>query len=257
VDLALAEGHLPVIGIRDTPLDENNPYSAEERIAQWQRLYGDKVRFFTIPEDGEGLELWYGRGVGWGIREIEVPANVARVSGTELRLLARSTIWFTGLPCSGKTTLADAFADMLKHSGFGVKRLDGDVVREGLCAGLGFAPEGRRENLRRIAHVAKMFNDEGITVLASFVSPSEELRSVVREIIGPEQFRLVFASCPAEVCAKRDVKGMWAKAKAGEIQGFTGYDEPFEDPHDVELTIDTAVVSETESVEALCSHFGV
>jgi adenylylsulfate kinase len=161
------------------------------------------------------------------------------------------------MPCSGKTTLADAFANVLRRRGFGIKRLDGDTVRGGLCEGLGFSPEGRQENLRRIAHVARMFNDEGITVLASFVSPTTDLRSMVEGIIGKEQFRLVSVNCPAEVCAERDVKGMWAKAKAGEIRGFTGYDEPFEDPGNAELTIHTDRESETESIEALCSHFGV
>jgi adenylylsulfate kinase len=126
--------------------------------------------------------------------------------------------------------LADALAERMAgmDKGYRVRRLDGDDVRKGLCEGLGFSDEGRRENLRRVAHVCKMFNDEGITVLASFVSPTEELREMIAKIIP--NFHLVALECSVRQCAERDVKGMWAKAKAGEIKGFTGVDAPYEPP---------------------------
>ena len=255
IEKALEEGHRPLIGVRDTPKDEKNPYCVEARMAQFRKLYGDKVDFCVIPEDGDGLEVWYGRGVGWGIREIEVPDSVRVVSGTRLRELGSSTIWFTGMPCSGKTTLAKAFQPVLEENGYKVLHLDGDKLRTGLCAGLGFSDEGRAENLRRVAEVAELANQDGIVVLASYVSPTNALRKVVEDIVS--NLKLVYINCSADQCAERDVKGMWAKAAAGEIKGFTGYDAPYEAPENPELVLDTEGMTLEESVEALSKHFGI
>ena len=155
------------------------------------------------------------------------------------------TYWFTGLPCSGKTTIADWVAREIKRypniytfpNGF--VRLDGDVVRKGLCKDLGFSKEDRRINLERIGHVCKLLNDSGITVLATFVSPYKGIRQWLRDTIGAENFVEVFCRCSVDECIKRDVKGMYAKAIKGEIKNFTGISDPFEDPESPEIVLDT------------------
>ena len=153
------------------------------------------------------------------------------------------TLWFTGLPCSGKTTLADEVAKELKARGMKVERLDGDIVREGLTRDLGFSKEDRAMNIERVTFVAKLLTRNGVAVLATFVSPYNEIRHKSREEIG--EYKLVYVKASPEACAERDVKGMWAKAKAGEIKDFTGHDDPFEEPDDADIIIDT----EKETVE--------
>jgi len=254
IDKALSEGKHPHIGIRDTPIDEKNPYDVETRMAQFRKIYGDKVSFFTIPEDGEGMDVWYGRGVGWGIEEVVVPADIVKISGTALRQLERTTIWFTGMPCSGKTTLAEAFKPYLEEQGYSVVLLDGDILRTGLCSGLGFSDEDREENLRRVAHVAELLNSNYNIVLASYVSPTEKLRGVVKDIIT--NIKMVHVDASAEECATRDVKGMWAKAKAGEIKGFTGYDAPYNAPI-ADLVLKTTDKTVQENVEELKAFLGI
>lgn len=139
-------------------------------------------------------------------------------------------VWLTGLPCSGKTTIAVEAKELLEARGYKVAHLDGDNVRETLCSDLGFSKEDRRENLKRVAHCAKFLSQQGTVVLCSFVSPYKEQRDMARQIVSPERFLLGFVSTPADVCARRDVKGMYAKARAGEIKGFTGVDGVYELP---------------------------
>jgi adenylylsulfate kinase len=242
VDQHVDKGDRVVIGCRMTPQGKSDPYSYEQRAEMIRRVYGDKVEIMPIPDIAAVVT---GRNVGYGIEELQPPADIGTISGTAVRAgkeirvpdgvadflkIVHGTVWLTGLPCSGKSTLADALAERMAgmDKGYRVRRLDGDDVRKGLCEGLGFSDEGRRENLRRVAHVCKMFNDEGITVLASFVSPTEELREMIAKIIP--NFHLVALECSVRQCAERDVKGMWAKAKAGEIKGFTGVDAPYEPP---------------------------
>jgi adenylylsulfate kinase len=148
-------------------------------------------------------------------------------------------IWLTGLPCSGKTTLADALIPKLEAAGYAPYRLDGDVIRRGLSCDLGFSAGDRRENLRRVAYVCSMLCDNGILPVASFVSPSESVRGMVKEIVGADRFFLIHVDCPAETCELRDVKGMWAKARQGEIKAFTGIDDPYESPVDPDVTVET------------------
>ena len=138
------------------------------------------------------------------------------------------TLWFTGLPCSGKTTLADALAEDLKAKGMKVERLDGDIVRKGLTRDLGFSAEDRAMNIERVTFVSKLLTRNGVAVLCTFVSPYNSIRRKSREEIG--EYILVYVKASVDSCAERDVKGMWAKAKAGEIKNFTGYDDPFEEP---------------------------
>ena len=147
------------------------------------------------------------------------------------------TAWFTGIPCSGKTTIADRVAEILREKGHRVERLDGDIVRKGLTSDLGFSKEDRDENIKRVTFVAKLLTKNEVAVLATFVSPYRERRAKTREEIG--NFVEVYTRCPVEVCIKRDVKGMYEKALTGEIRNFTGVDDPYEEPEDPELILNT------------------
>lgn len=150
-----------------------------------------------------------------------------------------ATIWFTGLSGSGKSTIAIALEERLSREGIFCRILDGDNIRTGINRGLGFSEEDRRENIRRIAEVCKLFTDTGIVTLAAFVSPTNELRELAREIIGDEDFVEIYVATPLEECERRDVKGLYAKARRGEIRDFTGITSPFEVPVKPTLTIDT------------------
>ncbi|MFX1233501.1 MAG: adenylyl-sulfate kinase [Promethearchaeota archaeon] len=147
------------------------------------------------------------------------------------------TLWFTGLPCSGKTVLADAVAKDLKDRGMKVERLDGDIVRKSLTRDLGFSEEDRNMNIERVTFVAKLLTRNGVAVLASFVSPYNKIRDYSRKEIG--DYILVYVKCSLEVCEQRDVKGMFAKARAGQIKDFTGIDHPFEVPNHADIIVET------------------
>ena len=147
------------------------------------------------------------------------------------------TLWFTGLPCSGKTVLANVIADELKKKGMKVERLDGDIVRKSLTRDLGFTEEDRNMNIERVTFVAKLLSRNGVAVLASFVSPYNKIRAYSREEI--ENYILVYVRCSLKECENRDVKGMYAKARAGEIKDFTGIDHPFEDPDNADIVVET------------------
>lgn len=156
-------------------------------------------------------------------------------------------MWFTGLPCSGKSVLADAVAQDLRERGMKVERLDGDIVRKSLTRDLGFSEEDRNMNIERVTFVAKLLTRNGVAVLASFVSPYNKIRAYSRQEIG--DYILVYVKCPVEVCEQRDVKGMYAKAKAGQIKDFTGIDHPFEEPDKAEIVIETDKYTVEESRE--------
>lgn len=157
------------------------------------------------------------------------------------------TIWFTGLPCCGKTTVADRVAVILKEKGYRIERLDGDIVREGLTNDLGFTKKDRDENIRRIAFVAKMLSRNNVIVLATFISPYRAERRNARREIG--RFLEVYVRCPIEICMKRDVKGMYQKALDGRIKHFTGVDDPYEEPEHPELILDTDKETVEKSVQ--------
>ena len=160
-------------------------------------------------------------------------------------------LWFTGLSGSGKSTVAIALERELHRRGRLCRLLDGDNIRAGINANLGFSAEDRRENIRRIAEVAKLFVDTGIITIAAFISPTEEMRSMAAQIIGPEDFKEVYISTPIEECERRDVKGLYAKARRGEIPNFTGISAPFEAPKPPALSLDTSRLSLEESVAQL------
>jgi adenylyl-sulfate kinase len=166
-------------------------------------------------------------------------------------------LWFTGLSGSGKSTVAIALERELQKRGLLCRILDGDNIRSGINKGLGFTAEDRRENIRRIAEVAKLFVDTGIITIAAFISPSNELRRMASDIIGAEDFKEVYISTPLEVCEARDVKGLYAKARRGEIKNFTGISAPFEAPEHPALSIDTSKVSLGDSVKQILAFLGI
>ena len=151
-----------------------------------------------------------------------------------------AVVWFTGLSGSGKSTLAIALERRLSARGILCRILDGDNVRCGINAGLGFSEEDRRENIRRVAEVCRLFVDTGVVVLACFVSPRRELRQLAAGIVGPEDFCEVYVATPLAECERRDVKGLYARARHGEIRDFTGISAPFEEPESPALRLDTS-----------------
>ena len=160
-------------------------------------------------------------------------------------------IWFTGLSGSGKSTLANAVEHVLHQQRHHTYVLDGDNVRHGLNKNLGFSPEDREENIRRIGEVAKLFADAGTIVMTAFISPYRVDRDQARELIAEGRFVEVFVDCPLEVCEERDTKGLYKKARAGEIKEFTGISAPYEPPLDPEVTVNTAELSIEESAHAV------
>lgn len=160
-------------------------------------------------------------------------------------------IWFTGLSGSGKSTIAIALERELQKRGLLCRILDGDNIRSGINNNLGFSEEDRVENIRRIAEIGKLFVDTGIITIAAFISPNNDIREMAASIIGKENFLEIFVSTPIEECERRDVKGLYAKARRGEIKNFTGISAPFEAPANPALSIDTSKLSVEESVNKL------
>lgn len=159
-------------------------------------------------------------------------------------------LWFTGLSGSGKSTVAIALEKKLLQNGFMVQILDGDNIRNGINNNLGFSLDDRKENIRRIAEVSKLFLNCGIICLNCFVSPTKEIRQMAKEIIG-EDFLEIYVNTPLEICERRDVKGLYAKARKGEIKNFTGIDSPFEAPENSDYEIDTSDSDLDEIVDSL------
>jgi adenylylsulfate kinase len=162
-------------------------------------------------------------------------------------------IWFTGLSASGKSTLAHALEKRLFENGNLCYVLDGDNIRHGLNKNLGFSPEDREENVRRIGEVAKLFADAGVIVLTAFISPYGKDRQTARNLVQEGDFIEVYCKVPIEVAEDRDPKGLYKKAKAGEIKEFTGISAPYEEPENPEIVIDTSLLSLDESVDKVAS----
>ena len=160
-------------------------------------------------------------------------------------------IWFTGLSGSGKSTIAIALERELHKRGLLCRILDGDNIRTGINNNLGFSEADRVENIRRIAEVSKLFIDTGIITIAAFISPNNDIREMAARIIGQDAVLEVFVSTPLAECEKRDVKGLYAKARRGEIKNFTGISAPFEAPEHPALSLDTSTLSLEESVKRL------
>ncbi|MBW2293068.1 MAG: adenylyl-sulfate kinase [Deltaproteobacteria bacterium] len=177
--------------------------------------------------------------------------QVTRTEREEMLGQKGVTVWFTGLSGSGKSTVAVAAEAALRDQGRLTYILDGDNIRQGLNSNLGFSPEDRTENIRRIGEVARLFTDAGVIVLTAFISPYREDRDQVREIMAGGDFLEVHVSADVETCEKRDVKGLYKKARAGEIPNFTGISAPYEAPEKPELLMDTMAQSVDESVAQL------
>ncbi len=160
-------------------------------------------------------------------------------------------IWFTGLSGSGKTTLASALERNLFERGYLTQVLDGDNIRTGINNNLGFSPEDRMENIRRIAEIAKLLINSGVICLCAFVSPTRDVRNIVRTIVGEEDFLEIYVSTPLEVCETRDIKGLYQKAREGIIKEFTGVSAPFDIPQNAVLSIDTSDKTVEACVEIL------
>ena len=163
-------------------------------------------------------------------------------------------IWFTGLSGSGKSTLANAVNEVLHLDGFSTYVLDGDNIRHGLCKDLGFSDEDREENIRRIGEVANLFMNAGIITITAFVSPFNNDRNKVRKIIGSKDFIEVYCSANIDVCEKRDTKGLYKKARLGEIKEFTGISSPYEAPVNPEIVVDTGTLNLNDSVEEVVNY---
>ncbi len=173
-------------------------------------------------------------------------------SSREEMLSQRSVVvWFTGLSGSGKSTLALALERELHARGKLVMILDGDNIRAGINSNLGFSEEDRVENIRRIAEISRLMVDAGVITLAAFISPTEQMRTMARNIVGEDDFMEVHIATPLEECEKRDVKGLYAKARRGEITNFTGITDPFEEPTSPACRVDTSQQSIKESVDQL------
>jgi len=157
-------------------------------------------------------------------------------------------LWFTGLSGSGKSTIAVALERALFSRGYVAQVLDGDNIRQGINSNLGFSIDDRHENIRRIAEIAKLYMQSGLVTICSFISPTQEIRKMAGEIIGENDFFEIFVDTPLEICEKRDVKGLYKKARAGEITGFTGIDSPYEAPENPVLRIKTADQTLEDSV---------
>ncbi|MCG7965736.1 MAG: adenylyl-sulfate kinase [Candidatus Thiodiazotropha taylori] len=163
-------------------------------------------------------------------------------------------IWFTGLSASGKSTIAGALEQILTGQGYHTYLLDGDNVRHGLCNDLGFSDNDRQENIRRVGEVAKLMADAGLITLAAFISPFRDDRRLVREILPEGQFIEVYVDANIEVCQARDPKGLYAKAKRGEIKQFTGIDSPYEVPEKPEVHLQADQISVADAVNQLLSY---
>lgn len=160
-------------------------------------------------------------------------------------------LWMTGLSGSGKSTIAKGLEKKLFESGYLSYVLDGDNIRSGINSNLGFSDEDRTENIRRVSEISKLLVDAGIITINSFVSPTKDIRQAAKDIIGEKDFLEVYINAPFEVCAQRDVKGLYKKALAGEIKNFTGLDAPFEAPENPDIEIKTAEMSVEQSVDLI------
>jgi adenylylsulfate kinase len=166
-------------------------------------------------------------------------------------LVESRVLWLTGLSGAGKSTMAVALQQRLTAAGIRAAVLDGDAVRAGLCRGLGFSPEDRRENIRRVAEVAKLMREAGLVVICALISPLRDDRAMARDIIGAAHFREVHVATPLEVCERRDPKGLYRNARANALMQFTGVSAPYEEPLSPDLRVDTSREDAGEALAAL------
>lgn len=180
--------------------------------------------------------------------------NIGKEQRCKLNRHSSILLWFTGLSGSGKSTIANDVEKALHIKGIHTYTLDGDNVRKGLNNNLTFSPEDRKENIRRIAEVANLMVDAGLVVLAAFVSPYKEDREMIKNTVESSNFVEIFVDTPIEECERRDVKGLYAKARKGLIKDFTGINAPYEAPENPDVVIDTTQVSQAEAVEIILKN---
>jgi len=180
-------------------------------------------------------------------------ATVTRARREKQNRHRSAILWFTGLPCSGKSTLAHAVEERLHTLGCRTFVLDGDNVRHGLCSNLGFSDEDRSENIRRIGEVAKLFMEAGVIAITAFISPFRKDREMARSLVPHGDFLEIYCDCPLEVCEQRDVKGLYKKARKGEISQYTGVSAPYEPPMAPELVVNTSAESIEQCIERTLS----
>ncbi len=178
-------------------------------------------------------------------------AKISREDRENLNGHRSFILWFTGLSGAGKSTIAHRLEERLFENAIRTYVLDGDNVRTGLNKGLGFSAEDREENIRRIGQVAKLFVDAGLVALTAFISPYKKDRAVARSLVGNDEFVEIYVKCPLETCEQRDVKGLYEKARLGEIKGFTGIDDPYEEPESPEIILETDKVNLEQCVERI------
>jgi len=189
--------------------------------------------------------------------DIEVQWQTLDVSKDNRRSIkghSSAIVWLTGLPASGKTTIARELEKRLYEIGVHTYVLDGDNMRHGLNKDLGFSKDARKENIRRVAEVANLFCDAGIITICSFVSPYREDRQYAKGLVDESEFIEIFIKCPLEVCMERDPKSMYKKAVSGKMKSFTGIDDPYEHPESPDITIESDKLTLTESVDRIIQH---
>lgn len=187
-------------------------------------------------------------------------ATVTRARREQQNRHKSVALWFTGLSGSGKSTLAHTVEEALHNKGCRTFVFDGDNVRHGLCADLGFSEKDRAENIRRIGEMVRLFTEAGVIALTAFISPFQRDREFVRELVTPADFFEIYCRCDLEICENRDVKGLYKKARAGEIPDFTGISSPYEEPENADLVLDTgrtSLESCAERVLVLLAERGV
>lgn len=180
--------------------------------------------------------------------------EIGKLERSRLKGQRPFVVWFTGLSAAGKSTLAGALERTLIAQGRHTYVLDGDNLRHGLCGDLGFSEADREENIRRVGELAKMFVDAGLIVISAFISPSRRGRSLVRGLLDPGELIEVFLSTPLAVCEARDPKGLYRRARDGQLANVTGIDAPYEPPESPELTLDTSRLSVQECTDLLLAH---
>ena len=183
------------------------------------------------------------------------PHKVTKSDRSSIKGHKPCVVWLTGLPASGKSTIANELEYVLnRHYKAHTYLLDGDNIRHGLNKDLGFSKEDREENIRRISEVAKLFVDAGLIVITAFISPYRKDRNFARSLVEENEFIEVYVKCPVSVCEQRDPKGLYKKARAGEIKGFTGVDDPYEEPENPEIILETDKMSVEECVQKIVDY---
>jgi len=246
IGTALDKGESVVVAIRDTSRNTDNPYSVRKRKKMLRNAFGSKVKIIVVPDI---KKVCIGRDVGYEV--IKLPCDIEKISGTKIRKLSQTalTIWLTGLPKAGKTTLAILLKKQLKSRGLKVRVFDGDSVRKSLWGDLKFSKSDRVENMRRVVYLCETYNELNIITIVALVSPYRTARNAARTRL--KNFIEVYVKCPLEICESRDKTGMYTAARSGKIRNFTGISDPYEPPGNPDVLCDTETESANECVDKI------